>query len=258
MKLGICGAPAQLCTARALGYDYFETSAVGIAAMTPSEFAAFAEQNRVLRSGRFAGCLVCNGLFPGGLALVGPAADEQKIAAYLSGLLPRLRQLGVRKVVFGSGSARRCPEGTAPQQAHRQLQAAARLAEGFLTGAGIAVGMEHLNRAETNLLNTLTQTLEFVRRVGEPGLGVTVDFFHLQQENEPLSVLEQAAGMVTHAHTASPARQGLQPQDLPQQQAQAAALAAAGYDGTLSVEAAFAAFEAEGAASLAVLRQVYG
>ena len=106
MKLGICGAPAQLCTARALGYDYFETSAVGIAAMTPSEFAAFAEQNRVLRSGRFAGCLVCNGLFPGGLALVGPAADEQKIAAYLSGLLPRLRQLGVRKVVFGSGSAR--------------------------------------------------------------------------------------------------------------------------------------------------------
>ncbi len=254
MKLGICGGPAQIADAKALGYDYFETAATTVAAMTDEEFTAFAAVNDAARDGAFAGVLTCNGLFPGDLALVGEHADMEKIAAYLRRLIPRLQRLGVKKQVFGSGGARRCPEGADAAAVDAQLLAVAKMAADLFEAAGIALGMEHLNHNETNTLNTFVETVDFARRTGSATLGVTLDFYHLGVENEPLTVLAPGADRIAHCHTAAPDRKNVKPQDVAVLTAQIRALQAAGYNDTLSVEAVFADYMADGAAYLQVLR----
>ncbi len=256
MKLGICGGPAQLNEAKAMGYDYFETAATTVATMSDEDFAAFAAANDAARSEGFAGVLTCNGLFPGDLALVGENADVDKIAAYLDRLIPRLQRLGVKKQVFGSGGARRCPEGADPAAVDAQLLAVARMAAGKFDAAGIALGMEHLNHNETNTLNTFAETVDFARRTGSDTLGVTLDFYHLGVENEPLTVLTPGSDRIVHCHTAAPDRKAVQPQYEDVMTAQIKALQDAGYGDTVSVEASFADYAADGTAYLQLLRSI--
>ena len=52
-----------------------------------------------------------NVLFPGDFHLTGPQADFAAVDNYLEENLPKAQALGVSMVVFGSGGARRVPEG---------------------------------------------------------------------------------------------------------------------------------------------------
>ena len=163
MKIGICGSTDNLRLAKAIGYDYFESSAAAIAAMPQEAFDALVIENDAVKDEAFEGVKVCNGLFPGDLALVGPAADVSKVEEYLDKLLPRLERLGVETIVFGSGGARKCPEGFDEKTAWSQLIKVAGLVADRAAAHGIRVGMEHLNTAETNNLNTVAETYGFVQ-----------------------------------------------------------------------------------------------
>jgi D-psicose/D-tagatose/L-ribulose 3-epimerase len=50
--------------------------------------------------------------------------------------------------------------------------------------SGITLGLEVVNRYETNLLNTATQALAFVGEVGAPNLGVHLDTYHMNIEED--------------------------------------------------------------------------
>lgn len=261
MKIGICGGTDCLRLAKAAGYDYFEGAASVIAAMTEEAFAAFAAENEALRDDGFEGVKVCNGLFPGDLSLVGPHADPEKVRAYLEGLLPRLEKLGVETVVFGSGGARKCPEGFDADTALDQLAEVAGLVADLAAAHGIRVGMEHLNTGETNNLNTVTDTYAFVQKVknGRPAdapvPGITMDTYHVTKENEPLKAILPLFGAVYHCHTAHPiSRTVVTMEDLPYLCAVMGGLMAAGYDGRFSLEAGLRDYAADAAAALPVLR----
>ena len=63
---------------------------------------------------------------------------------------------------------------------------------------GIALGVEPLNRFETDLVNTAEQALELIDLVGAPSLGVLLDSFHMNIDEKSLGdavrlVGEQAA-----------------------------------------------------------------
>ena len=261
MKIGICGGAANLRQAKAMGYDYMEASASAIAAMTEEEFAALAAENAAVRDDCFEGVKVCNGLFPGDLALVGPAADPARVRAYLEHLLPRLEQLGVETIVFGSGAARKCPEGFDAQTAAAQLVEAARLVADLAAEHGIRAGMEHLNTSETNNLNTVAETYAFVQKAkegrpaGAPVPGITMDTYHVTRENEPLAVILPLFGAVYHCHTAHPDGRGpVTAEDIPYLCAVMGGLMAAGYAGRFSLECGLQDYEKDGACALAVLR----
>ena len=261
MKIGICGTAANLRTAKAVGYDYMEASASAIAAMSEEEFAALAAENEAVRDESFEGVKVCNGLFPGDLALVGPAAELAKVRAYMEKLLPRLAKLGVETVVFGSGAARKCPVGFDAASALEQLVAVARLVAELADAYGIRVGMEHLNKSETNNLNSVTETYAFVKKAAE-GLpagasvpGITMDTYHVTRENEPLAAILPLFGAVYHCHTAHPDGRGIVTAgDLPYLYAVMGGLMAAGYAGRFSLECGMQDYEKDGAAARQVLR----
>jgi D-psicose/D-tagatose/L-ribulose 3-epimerase len=50
--------------------------------------------------------------------------------------------------------------------------------------SGITLGLEVVNRYETNLFNTAAQALEIVHEVGAPNLGVHLDTYHMNIEED--------------------------------------------------------------------------
>lgn len=255
MRLGICGAPQQLETAFRLGYNYFETSAAAVAALPEEEFRAFVRLNDQLRQKlNFEGCRVCNGLFPAGMMLVGSEACPEKIAAYLENLFGRLQLLGIQTVIFGSGAARRCPEGFPKDQALQQLKQTAQLVGDWAFKIDCLATMEHLNRQETNLLTSFAETLAFVREIQHPQLAMMVDFYHLEQEKEPLSSVYAPVG---HCHIAGAGRKAVTAQDLPALKEIGALLAKVSYGGRISMEAVVTDFEPQAKEALPVLQTAF-
>lgn len=49
---------------------------------------------------------------------------------------------------------------------------------------GITLGLEVVNRYETNLFNTAAQALDIVREIGAPNLGVHLDTYHMNIEED--------------------------------------------------------------------------
>lgn len=256
MEIGICAAPAELERVCRQGWDYLEVSGAALAGFSDPDFELLAGQNRALRSARFGGCRACNGLFPGGLALVGPARSEAAISDYLEKLTGRLQQLGVETVVFGSGSARRCPEGFDRERALEQAAETACLLGDIAGRHSIAVGIEPLNDSETNLLTTYAEAAAFVQRLRHPNVSVMADLYHLHRMGEPLGQL--AAVVPCHCHVAAFDRSPVGEADRPALAELAAVLKKAGYAGRLSLEAVVHDPDAEAPAALKVLRSVFG
>ena len=74
-----------------------------------------------------------------------------------------------------------------------------------LSEYGIKVAIEPVNRGQTDIFNTCTETLSFIERVGSPNLGVLFDTYNGNAtEDNPLAALENAikAGKLLHFHIA--------------------------------------------------------
>jgi D-psicose/D-tagatose/L-ribulose 3-epimerase len=70
------------------------------------------------------------------------------------------------------------------------LSAAARRA----ADAGVVLGLESLNRFETDIANTARHAIEIVDRVGSPGLGIMLDTFHMNMEEFDLADAIRSTG----------------------------------------------------------------
>jgi D-psicose/D-tagatose/L-ribulose 3-epimerase len=82
---------------------------------------------------------------------------------------------------------------------------------GALAGqAGIRLGLEALNRYESNFVNTLAQAAEIVRAVDSPDLFVHADLFHMNMEEPDLrTAVEDVADVLGYVHVAESNRGAL-------------------------------------------------
>ena len=66
---------------------------------------------------------------------------------------------------------------------------------------GVSIGVEPLNRYETDFLNTCEQALELIEEVGSPQLKILLDTFHMniEEKNLPASILK-AGKHLGHIH----------------------------------------------------------
>lgn len=251
MKIGICGGFDLLEKAAKAGYDYLEPTVVSVAALSDLEFEAL----RARVASAPIPCDAFNVLLPGDLKVVGPEADSDKIAEYFERALPRVASLGAKIVVFGSGGARRLPDGWGESAGLRQYAAAAATAAAIAERLGMIIVVEPLNRTETNLINDLDTGLAIVRQAARRGLKLLADFYHMRMENEDFSSIDRAGPELRHAHIARNVdRAAPHAAEEDRYDAFFAHLSAIGYHGRLSVEAKIADFEAEAPAALALLR----
>ena len=250
MKIGICTSIGKLPEAKAIGFDYAELNLSALAGLSPAEF------DEALAAIEAAGLPIeaANVLFPGGFALVGPGRDMCAVRGYLDTAMARAARVGVKVVVFGSGGARRAPEGIAASETADDLQEAARAIAEAAAKHGITAVVEPLNTGETNTINSVTEGRALMKAVCHHALGLLADYYHMAVEEEPMSAILDA-GCLMHAHIArGKGRTFPLCKEDDDYEGFFRALAAIQYQGRVSIEGGTDNFAADAPAALAFLR----
>ncbi len=123
------------------------------------------------------------------LASESPEAHRAGLA-YLESCVSIASALGARIVggpLYGAPLvfAGRAPSPVSPDERRRRIDAVVSGLEKAAARAldsGVVLGLEALNRFETDIANTAGHAIEIVDRVGSPGLGVMLDTFHMNME----------------------------------------------------------------------------
>jgi sugar phosphate isomerase/epimerase len=261
LRFGICGCMVsptdplgadiveQLAT---LGYDYIELSLRDLAALPEAAFAGLA--TRLQRAG--VPCEACNNFFPPEIRLTGPAADLSTAVGYARAAFARAARLGVTVVVFGSAGARNVPAGFPHDAAWAQLRVLLVALGPIADEHGITIVIEHLNRGESNILNSIAEGWRMAQEVAHPRVRVLADAYHVRQENEDPAILAQVTPPIAHVHVAQRAERLFPSGDDALFADFMARLGATGYAQRVSIEAYTKNFSADAARALRVCREL--
>ena len=199
--VGYCVGLKGLDTARAVGFDYVELGTTEIAALSDSEFELAVERAKQV------GIPTPNAnlFLPATMKLTGPdAIAPEAQMAYVRKAFARLARFGVKILCFGSGGARRVPDGFSKEEAFQQLVAFGKRIAPEARANGITVVIEPLRTQETNIINTTAEGLELVNAVNDPNFELLIDFYHLASEKEDPAIILRAKDHIRHLHMANP------------------------------------------------------
>jgi sugar phosphate isomerase/epimerase len=256
MQYGVCIGPDQAALAGRLGYEFFEMTVGGLLKPTDAEDAFRAVLAEVRRAP--IPCPVVNCFVPGNLPIVGPNVDLAALERHVRTVCRRGREAGLDTIVFGSGGARRIPEGFDRAQAGQQLIAFGKLAAAIAHEHGITLAVEPLNKKECNVLVAVQESADYVRAVNHPGCMLLVDGYHWALDHDAAAAIVANGPLFRHTHIATvPARlcPGAEPCDLAPF---FTALRQAKYQGRLSIEAKITNPEQDLRVALQVMREAAG
>jgi D-psicose/D-tagatose/L-ribulose 3-epimerase len=160
--------------------------------------------------------------------------------------------------VFGSGGARRVPDGFAKDDAFKQLVEFGRRAAAEARTHNITIAIEPLRTQETNIINSAAEGLALVKAIDHPNFQLMIDFYHLASEREDPAIVLQARDHIRHLHVANPqGRVYPLAWDEYDYAPFFANLRKIGYDKRISVEASTKDFPVEAPRAIALLRQAF-
>jgi sugar phosphate isomerase/epimerase len=226
---------AGIETAVKLGYDYMEAA---LADLNEAQAGQIDEFTALLGGLNFT-CPTVNIMFPGGHTLTGEKADHQKASDYLYNVMEKVKGIGIERIVFGSGGARRVPDGYGREAAFEQLVSlCADVIAPVMKKYGVVCCVEELNSLECNILTSAAEAIKLVKLVNSPQIGLLVDYYHMCMENEPVSVLSEGGKYIKHVHIASAKNKRAYPAigDGEDYAGFYGVLRNAGYDGRISIE----------------------
>jgi len=145
-----------------------------------------------------------NCFFPGDLKLAGPSVDANRVKAYAARACKRAKEMGSAVIVLGSGGARNVPDGWPREKGEEQLVEVIRMLGPLAREYSLTIALEPLHAGESNILNTVAEGMEYLRRARTAGVSILCDFYHLAIENEPLDALNDTARLLSHVHVAEP------------------------------------------------------
>ena len=243
IRFGVCTKFDKLPLLEKAGYDYMEFTLSSLEKRSEEEYAEIVRQVDAssLQVEAF------NGFFPADIALVGPAVDMERIAAYTEKALCRASRLGGKVAVLGSGKSRNIPEDFPYETAYQQFCEVFDLCANIAGKYGMTVALEPLNPRETNFLTTVAEGIALCEKVNNPHGKCLADFYHVSQSGETLDAIRNGHAWIVHTHLADPDR------DMPESEEDIAicrqwaqALKDCGYEGRMSLEGHFSAdFEAD-------------
>lgn len=200
MRLGCCGSLDDAKMLRDAGFDFLEVNVQGVLRGDDSDAAYDAtapNPDKLALPVEAANCLV-----PGSRPIVGPSRDLAGLRDYMARVSKRGQRLGVKRFVFGSGGARKRPDGFPEAQAAEHLAEFTELAGEACAKHDIILVIEHLNRGETNTLNSLADCQALCEQVDEPSVQMLVDSYHYGLEKENDQAVLDLQGLLRHVHIA--------------------------------------------------------
>ena len=191
----------QIKILKQTGFDYIETSLAPLYSATKQEIENFLtalNENDIK-------CEAVNVLFPGDISLTGTNADSGKIKSYTEEIFEKTKNLKFKSVVFGSGGARKCPDGFSKEKATEQIIQVINdylipMAEKY----NFTLAIEELNRNETNMLNSLSEVEYIIKQVNHARVKLLADLYHISLENDDIAGLSEKGDILEHCHIANP------------------------------------------------------
>ncbi|HZS07899.1 MAG TPA: sugar phosphate isomerase/epimerase family protein [Blastocatellia bacterium] len=200
VKVGYVTPLSEIDAAKAAGFDYLELRTAEVAGLPDADYEKLVEKIKHLGIP----APVSNNFIPASIKLTGPAIDKDQQMNYVRKAFDRVSKLGVQIIVFGSGDARRVPEGFSKEEAFRQLVEFCRRIAPEARARKITIAIEPLRRQESNIINTAGEGLELVKAVNDPDIQLMVDFYHLAFEKEDPAIIIRAKDHIRHLHMANP------------------------------------------------------
>jgi len=198
--LGICSGSDKAEKLKAIGYDFIEGgSAVTLKPETSD--AEFAPELEKIKS-----CVLptrsCNGFIPGKFRLTGPEIAHDAALDYAVKACQRADAAGIPYIVLGSGGARKLPPGFDSARGKAQfIEFCQRLGD-RIKDCKVTIVLEPLNKGETNLLNSVTEGIEYVDAINHPRIQLLADFYHMMKEKEGPDAIRKACERIRHCHIA--------------------------------------------------------
>ena len=202
MKIGWCAPLKQAGLVREAGFDFLE---VPLAPLGLEDKTTFDQARREL-----AECPISvaafNMFLPRDMRVVGPDTDDDRLTAYLGKAADLIDSAGATIVVFGSGWARNVPDDWERARGEDQFLQALSWCADALRGTGTTLVIEPLNRKESNIVNSVEEGVHFASQVNRPEIRVLADFYHMDEEQEPLETLAAHGAWLAHIHLADTGR----------------------------------------------------
>ncbi|PQV65524.1 Sugar phosphate isomerase/epimerase [Abditibacterium utsteinense] len=204
MKFGICSAPGALGSTERLvdilvdaGADYLDWT---VGSIMSSE-AEFEKLRRVVEKGPLR-AEAWMSFLPPHQRVTGPDVDLKRVLEYATTAMQRAKILGGEVIVLGSAGARKVPAGFDFEVARAQFIEFGRELGPRAEEAGIVIAIEPLNKGEDNFICSVAQGADFVDAIAHPSVQLLADFYHMDEENEPLKNVENAGARLHHTHLA--------------------------------------------------------
>ena len=185
-----------LAMLKTIGFDFGELTAGAIADLSCDDMKSLSE---LLDKGSY--CVpVFNSFIPPKLPLTGLYVNKDAVIQYVDMLMSRIHRLKGKLIIFGSGGARRIPEGFPRSKGMDQLNDFFVLCNECAGRYQLTVAIEPLNKKECNVINTVKEGLDIVKSLHLPNIKLLADTYHMNEENEPFDILKQAAEHLVHIH----------------------------------------------------------
>jgi D-psicose/D-tagatose/L-ribulose 3-epimerase len=254
VQVGLCTALKDIDAAKAAGFEYLELGTSEITALSDADYESAVAHIRQLGLP----VPVTNLFLPATLKVTGPEVDREEQIRYVRKAFTRLSRLGTGIVVFGSGGARRVPEGFPKDDAFKQLVEFGRRIALEARTHNITIAVEPLRRQETNIINSAAEGLELVSAVDHPNFQLMIDFYHLASEREDPAIVLRAREHIRHLHMANPqGRVFPLAWDEYDYAPFFASLRTIGYDRRISIEASAKNFPLDAPRAISLLRQAF-
>ena len=194
--IGWCGGLETAAHIATLGADFLEG---GLAPLRLEDDEAFARALALADASPLP-VPVFSQFLPRDFRIVGPDADHERVRRYLQRVARLMAACRSEVVVFGSGWARKVPEGWSRDVASRQFCDVVRYASDALAPVGAVVALEAQNHTETNFLTTFPEARNLAASMADANVGVIADTYHLHVDQEPFETVWASASTLAHIH----------------------------------------------------------
>lgn len=202
MKIGVCATPDKLPLLEELGYDYVEANFNWMTSLSEDAYAA---NTALFERSSLAAEAFCI-FFGGGTKLYAPDGKQddllRSIAAYAETGFARAERWGGKIAVIGSGGARAIPQGMTREEVEPQFARVLAVCGEAAERHGMRIVVEPLSRTDCNYIHTEAEGAAAARLAAHPAVGLLVDFYHHQKNNDDLDTIPDYADILWHAHTA--------------------------------------------------------
>lgn len=258
MKFGVCASYKDVASLTPLPIDYLEENVQRFLQPEQPE-NVFAETWNAARQLPIP-IETANSFIAASLPLIETptqSVDRPRIERYVKTALERAQQVGIRVIVFGSGDARRCPDGYDRAEATRQIGDYLGQWSEWARACGVQIALEPLRFQETNTLNTVAESGRLVEQHVQSGATLLVDTYHMGCNGEAPTDILSFGNIISHVHVAEVqdrAAPGHYGEDF---RPYFAALHQIGYDQRISIECRWQNLATEMGPSIATIKKFW-